>query len=157
MAPGGDIGAIRASDNDRSRVQAILNDAFADGRITRDEWEDRAAALAGPVTHAELARLTVDLVPPAPAYLPSAAAQPGTNNMAIAALGCGIGQVIAGPFAGIAAIVLGHQARKRIRRTGEQGDGLALTGLILGYIGMLVLLLGVVFGLAFFSIAVHGG
>lgn len=31
------------------------------------------------------------------------------------------------------AIVCGHIARRQIRTTGEQGDGLALAGLILGY------------------------
>jgi hypothetical protein len=142
MAAGWDPGAMRASDDDRSRVQAILNDAYAAGRITRDEWEDRATALGGPVTHAELARLTADLVPqsppapgpPAPYPLPTTVQAP-TNGMAIASFVCGIGQLIGGPIAGIAAIILGHQARRRIRLTGEQGDGLAVTGLVLGYIG----------------------
>jgi len=152
MAAGWDPGAMRASDDDRSRVQAILNDAFAAGRITRDEWEERATALGGPVTHAELARLTGDLVPqaqpprapvpPVPYPLP-ATAQPPTNGMAIASLVCGLGQVIGGPIAGVAAIVLGHQARRRIRFTGEQGNGLATAGLVLGYIGVGVVLLAV--------------
>jgi hypothetical protein len=38
-----------------------------------------------------------------------------------------------GPLATIPAIVLGHVARHQIRRTGEQGAGLALAGLILGW------------------------
>jgi hypothetical protein len=33
-----------------------------------------------------------------------------------------------------AAIVLGHVAKKQIRQTGEQGEGLATAGLWLGYI-----------------------
>jgi hypothetical protein len=33
-----------------------------------------------------------------------------------------------------AAIVLGHIAKKQIRQTGEQGEGLATAGLWLGYI-----------------------
>jgi Domain of unknown function (DUF4190)/Domain of unknown function (DUF1707) len=161
MAAGGDAGAIRASDSDRSRVQTILNDAFAEGRLTREEWDDRATALAGPVTHADLTRLTSDLVrPPVPVspYQPPMAAQPGTNGMAIASLACGIGQIVGGPFAGIAAIVLGHQARRRIRQTGEQGDGLAVAGLVLGYIGTVGLVLLLVLGLAFVTVAsVHHG
>jgi hypothetical protein len=161
MAAGGDAGSIRASDSDRSRVQSVLNDAFAEGRITREEWEDRATVLAGPVTHADLARLTGDLVPlpvptPAPYLLPTTA-QPPTNGMAVASLVCGIGQVVGGPIAGIAAIILGHQARRRIRLTGEQGDGLAVTGLILGYIGTVGLVLLVVLGAAIFGVAMHGG
>lgn len=50
-----------------------------------------------------------------------------TNVMAILAL------VFAFVFAP-AAIVLGHVARRQIRQTGEDGDGLALAGLIVGYV-----------------------
>jgi hypothetical protein len=154
MTAAGNAGSMRASDNDRSRVQTVLNDAYAEGRITQQEWEERSTALAGPVTHAELARLTGDLVPlPAPpppaAYPFPTGLQPTTNGMAIASIACGIGQLVAGPFAGVAAIVLGHRARRRIRQTGEAGDGLAVTGLVLGYIGtvglvLLLLLAGLV-------------
>ena len=50
-----------------------------------------------------------------------------TNTMAILAL------VFAFIFSP-AAIILGHVAKKQIRRTGEQGEGLATAGLWLGYI-----------------------
>jgi hypothetical protein len=50
-----------------------------------------------------------------------------TNTLAILAL------VFAFVFSP-AAIVLGHLARKQIRETGEEGDGLATAGLILGYV-----------------------
>ena len=50
-----------------------------------------------------------------------------TNTMAILAL------VFAFVFAP-AAIIMGHVAKKQIRRTGEQGEGLATAGLWLGYI-----------------------
>ena len=50
-----------------------------------------------------------------------------TNTMAILAL------VFAFIFP-IAAIFLGHIAKKQIRQTGEQGEGLATAGLWLGYI-----------------------
>ena len=65
-----------------------------------------------------------------PVYVPVA----GTNTMAILAL------VFAFIFAPVA-IVLGHLAKKQIRQTGEQGEGLATAGLWLGYIftGLLVL------------------
>jgi hypothetical protein len=58
-----------------------------------------------------------------PPYAPVAT----TNTMAILAL------VFAFIFSP-AAIVLGHIARKQIRQTGEQGQGLATAGLWLGYI-----------------------
>ena len=36
----------------------------------------------------------------------------------------------------ILGIVFGHIARSRIRRTGDQGSGLALAGLVTGYVGL---------------------
>jgi hypothetical protein len=141
MTAGNGADAIRASDDDRERVQTLLNDAFADGRLTREEWDERATALARPVTYGELARLTADLPAPfvvLPPVLAGPWSQPATqrtNGMAIAAVACGLGQLLVGFPAGIAAIILGHKARRQIRRTGEQGNGLALTGLILGYAG----------------------
>ncbi|WP_030441630.1 DUF4190 domain-containing protein [Actinoplanes subtropicus] len=56
-------------------------------------------------------------------YAPVAA----TNTLAILAL------VFAFVFAP-AAIVMGHIAKKQIRQSGEQGEGLATAGLVLGYI-----------------------
>jgi Domain of unknown function (DUF4190)/DUF1707 SHOCT-like domain len=165
MAAGWDPGSIRASDGDRSRAQTLLNDAYADGRLTQEEWEERATALGGPVTHADLARLTADLPSPyvVPVPMPSPAAyqvqtaQPPTNGMAIASLVCGLGQVVGGPFAGIAAIILGHQARRQIRLTGQQGDGMAVTGLVLGYVGTGLAVLALVALLLIGVAVVHGG
>lgn len=59
-----------------------------------------------------------------------------TNIFAVLALVFGI-------LGGILAIPFGHVARSQIRRTGEQGDGLALAGLILGYIWLVAWLLAV--------------
>lgn len=78
--------------------------------------------------------------PPAAGYAqpygtPAYPTAPQTNGMAIAALVCGcLGFVTC--ISGIAAIILGHIARKQIRESGgtQQGDGMALAGLILGYI-----------------------
>lgn len=71
-------------------------------------------------------------------------AQRPTNGMAIAALICGVCQVFFWLLTGIPAIVLGHLARRQIRQTGEAGDGMALTGMILGYIGLALTVLFVV-------------
>ena len=57
---------------------------------------------------------------------------------------CGIGQIFFWFLAGIPAIVFGHVARRQIRETGEAGDGMALAGLIMGYVGVLLPLLLVV-------------
>jgi hypothetical protein len=82
-----------------------------------------------------------------------------TNGMAIAALVCGVAQIVAGPLTGIPAIILGHLARGRIRQTGEQGDGLALAGLILGYVGLVLAIVLVIAVIAIASsVSVrHGG
>src|SRR5919107_1414645 len=64
---------------------------------------------------------------PGQPYPPPYAPVASTNTMAILAL------VFAFIFAP-AAIVLGHIAKKQIRQTGEQGEGLATAGLWLGYI-----------------------
>ena len=61
----------------------------------------------------------------------AAAWNPRTNSLAIVSL------VLALLFP-IAAIPTGHIARSQIRRTGEQGNGLALAGLIVGYIGVAI-------------------
>src|SRR5713101_6726396 len=67
-----------------------------------------------------------------------------TNGLAVAALICGVAQIMAGPLTGIPAIILGHIARSRIRQTGEQGAGLALAGLILGYAGLVLFIILVI-------------
>src|SRR5580698_7267691 len=66
-------------------------------------------------------------------YLPYPPAPP-TNGLAIASLVCGVGTFVIG-LSFIPAIICGHIARRQIRQTGEQGGGLALAGLILGYVG----------------------
>jgi Domain of unknown function (DUF4190) len=52
---------------------------------------------------------------------------PKLNSLAVVALVLGI---VFGPLA----IPVGHVARASIRSTGEQGAGLALAGLVLGYV-----------------------
>ena len=141
---------MRASDDDRAKVQEVLNGAFAEGRLTQQEWEQRANELATAKTYADLDRLTADLPGHSlvPQYAPPGPLKPWqapqrTNGLAVAALVCGIGQLVAFWPATILAIVLGHKARREIQRTGEQGDGLARAGIILGYVGLGLTLLAV--------------
>jgi Domain of unknown function (DUF1707) len=56
---------MRASDQERESVVAVLRDAFTDGRLTFEEFEDRTAAAYAAKTWAELRELTSDL-PAAP-------------------------------------------------------------------------------------------
>lgn len=82
-----------------------------------------------------------------------------TNGSAIAGLVCGIlGWTVLPVIGSLIAIVLGHVARIQIRDSGGRigGDGLAVTGLVLGYssIGLglaaavLSFILAVLFGFA---------
>jgi hypothetical protein len=74
---------------------------------------------------------------PQPAPTPPAAYAygPRTNNTAVASLVFGIVSWLVCPvIGGLLAVILGHVARGQIRRTGEGGGGLALAGLILGYL-----------------------
>jgi len=66
--------------------------------------------------------------------------QPGTNVMAILAL---VGAFVLAPLG----IVFGYIAKKQIKETGEQGEGLANVGLILGYIFTGLAVLGCCIGL----------
>jgi hypothetical protein len=60
-----------------------------------------------------------------------------TNSLAIASLCCGIGQLLVGILAGIPAIVLGFVAISQIRRTGENGRGMAIAGIVLGFVSII--------------------
>jgi hypothetical protein len=66
---GAGASAMRISDADRERVCARLREAFAEGRVTTEEFHERTAAALAAKTEADLAPLTSDLpvpVPPAP-------------------------------------------------------------------------------------------
>lgn len=54
-------------------------------------------------------------------------APPRTNVFAVLALVLGI-------FTGLFGIIFGHVALSQIKRTGELGSGMALAGLIIGYV-----------------------
>ncbi|HEY6278196.1 MAG TPA: DUF1707 and DUF4190 domain-containing protein [Streptosporangiaceae bacterium] len=129
---------MRAATADRDRATELLNAAYAEGRLSKDEHDARLARVLTAATFAELDAVVADLPGGRPAVPP---ATPRNNSMAIASLICGIGQVIFWPLITIPAIVLGHIARRQIRQTGEAGSGMATAGLILGYVGAGVLVL----------------
>jgi Domain of unknown function (DUF1707) len=52
---------IRASDQERESVVDVLRDAFTDGRLTLDEFEDRTSAAYAAKTWTDLRELTSDL------------------------------------------------------------------------------------------------
>ncbi|MGO9078005.1 MAG: DUF1707 and DUF4190 domain-containing protein [Streptosporangiaceae bacterium] len=145
--PGG--GQMRASDQDRDATASILQTAFAEGRLSQDEYEDRVGRALTARTFAELDALTADL----PGRRPFGPAAPRhTNQLAVASLICGAAQPFTGMLTTIPAIVLGHIARHQIRRTGEDGAGLATCGLALGWAGVAIPLLAL---LVFFLVVVR--
>lgn len=129
---------MRASTEDRDRAVELLTRAYTEGRLTKDEHDARVERAMTAATFAELDAVVIDLpgagpIAPPPLAPPQLAT---TNSLAITSLICGIAQFMFGPLATIPAVVCGHMARSQIRRTGEQGAGLALAGLILGWIGV---------------------
>lgn len=145
--------SLRAATADRERTVDVLKAGFAEGRLTQDEYNDRMAQAYEARTYGELAGLTADLpagpMPPASQYPVAAPTRkPRTNSMAVASMLLGLGVPFLGLTA-IPAIVTGHRARHEIRRTGEAGDGMAVTGLVLGYLAVIVGTLMVLGWLAF--------
>ena len=141
--------AGRAANADRERAIDVLKAGFAEGRLTKGEYDDRVSRVCAARTYGELEPLVADL--PAgpfggPAHYPGGqysgglypvpAVQPRVNGLAVAALAFGIAEFFTMGAAAIPALVLGYAARRSIRRTGERGDGMALTGIILGWAGL---------------------
>ncbi|MFI6011644.1 DUF1707 and DUF4190 domain-containing protein [Streptomyces sp. NPDC051243] len=132
-----------ASHADRERAVDVLRAGFGEGRLEKDEFDLRVGRAYAARTVGELALLVADLplgpVPqPAPVtpvprtFLP--VARPQTNGKAVGSALCGVLCLVSFGLTGIPAVVLGHAARSEIRRTGEGGDALALTGLVLGWL-----------------------
>lgn len=88
---------------------------------------------------------------------------PGTNGMAIGSLvsslvGLVMGWAFSPLFLGLLiGIVLGHISLSQIKKTGEQGRGIALGGLICGYVGTAIVLLLVLGFLALFLALIGAG
>lgn len=97
---------------------------------------------------------------PAPPPVPTGWSPPTTSPMALLSL---ISALLAWffilPFVGaIAAVITGHLARREIRQAPHryEGDGLALTGLILGYLQIGLVLLFIVFVIVIIAIGAIG-
>jgi hypothetical protein len=141
---------------DRERTMDVLKAAFTEGRLTKGEFDDRTGRVLAARTYADLHALVADLPvgpggPLAPAPYQAGYYQPltirKTNGFAVGSLVCGIVM----PFFGVPAIILGHMARGQIRKSGERGDGMAVAGLIIGYLSLSVWVLIILIGIA------HGG
>jgi uncharacterized membrane protein len=148
-------GQMRAADGDRDRAVAFLTTAFTEGRLTKDEYDARVESALSAKTYSDLDMVVTDL-PGARAMSPYPPTR-GTNGLAIASLACGVGQLIVGPLATIPAIVLGHMARHQIRRTNEEGAGMALAGLLLGWAVVALVVFIVAVAAVAFGVSTHYG
>jgi hypothetical protein len=133
MLPSGH-GNLRASTADRERAIDVLKVGFAEGRLSRDEWEQRAGQAFGARTYGELATLTADLPagllgtlvcqPPGHPLPPSSRPM---NRLAVASLVIALMPVIP-----MLAIFTGLIAHGQIQERGERGAGLATAGILIG-------------------------
>lgn len=97
---------------------------------------------------------------PAPGYAQAPATAP-TNTMAIVSMISSIIGWFAFGSLCIVGVILGHISLKQLKTSGEGGRGMALTGLIMGYIGIAGWVIGliiffIVLGIAGASIAAAG-
>jgi len=77
-----------------------------------------------------------------------------TNSLAVTSLVLGILSYLLLPFVGaIGAVITGHMARSQIRMSGgtQEGDGMALAGLILGYVHFALTCIGIAVAVALFG------
>jgi hypothetical protein len=74
-----------------------------------------------------------------------------TNGLAIASLVCGLLQFAVPVVMTVLALVFGYVARNQIRERGESGEGMAKAGIILGWVGVALGVLGLLFFVAAFS------
>ena len=75
-------GNVRASDTDRDQVAEVLHTAYAEGRISLAEHEERVSAALTARTFDDLTGLTADLVPmETPAAPPQLSVVPGTVSI----------------------------------------------------------------------------
>jgi uncharacterized membrane protein len=133
--------AMLASTADRERATDVLKAGFAEGRLTQAEHDERVGRAHAARTCVELAEIVADLPAgpsgiavhyPAASYRPPVA--PTINSLAVASLICGLAEIPTLGLTAVPAVILGSMARKQIRETGERGEGLAVAGLILGWI-----------------------
>lgn len=138
--------SMLASHADRERAVDVLRAGFGEGRLDQGEFEKRVGRAYAARTVGELTVLVGDLPQgPVPMTAGSGAVVPrtflpvppaATNGKAVGALVCGVLTVLTLGATGIPAVILGHSARSEIRRTGEGGEGLAMTGLVLGWLSV---------------------
>ncbi|MFB7472192.1 DUF4190 domain-containing protein [Kitasatospora sp. NPDC056184] len=161
--------AMRAATADRERTVDVLKAAFAEGRLSAAEYGDRFDAASTAQTYGQLARLVADLpsgpmvapqmmapmmagpvaVPVPPTFLAPPPAR-RTNALAVTSLVLGLLCVPTGGMLGVPAVITGHIGRRQAAERNEDGDGMAVTGIVFGWLSIafwaLILTTAVLFG-----------
>ncbi len=81
-----------------------------------------------------------------PGY-PAYPVQRPINGFAIASLVLGILIIFTMGFTGILSLIFGYIARKQIRERGEGGDGMAVAGIVLGWVAVGIWAIFLIFGI----------
>ncbi|GLI28000.1 hypothetical protein ARHIZOSPH14_22420 [Agromyces rhizosphaerae] len=89
----------------------------------------------------------------APAPSGQYAAAPNTQKTNVLA----IISLVSAFFISLVAVITGHIALSQIKKTGEQGRGLAIAGLVIGYIGLVVGVIVFIFWIAVIGFAASSG
>ena len=138
---GGPPGML-ASTADRERAIDVVKAAYGEGRLNKDEFDQRVNQISQARTYGDLSLTISDLpagplggaaqyqggYPMAAPYYPPAP-QP-TNGLAIGSLVCALMSL------SLPAVIMGHIARRQIKERNQSGDGLAIAGLVIGWLGM---------------------
>jgi hypothetical protein len=140
------VAHMRAGHADRERTVDVLKAAYAEGRLSREEYEARVESAYGSQTYGQLAAIVGDLpsgpMPtpmPLPVVPPTFAAPPRrrqVNGMAIAALALGLAEFVTAGLTAPAALVCGYVSRQQIRERDEEGSGMATAGVVLGWMAV---------------------
>ncbi|MFE2109943.1 DUF1707 and DUF4190 domain-containing protein [Kitasatospora sp. NPDC059463] len=146
--------AMRAATADRERTVDVLKAAFAEGRLSATEYGERFEAASGAQTYGQLARLVADL-PAGPMVAPQMVAPSmagpvvapvpptflappprRTNAVAVTSLVLGLLCVPTGGLLGVPAVITGHIGRRQAAERNEDGDGMAVTGIVFGWLSI---------------------
>ena len=129
-----------ASTADRDRAIGVLKASFVEGRLTKDELELRVGQVLTARLFPEVMALINDLPVGRFGRLPAHRATPAPpriSRLAVAALACAAVAPCTLGISGVPAIVLGHMARHRVRRTGERGTAEATRAVVFGWLAVL--------------------
>nr|WP_037779691.1 DUF1707 and DUF4190 domain-containing protein [Kitasatospora purpeofusca] len=145
---------MRAATADRERTVDVLKAAFAEGRLSAAEYGERFEAASAAQTYGQLARLVADLpagpmvapqmtvaqagpvmVPVPPTFL-APPPQRRTNAVAVTSLVLGLLCVPTGGLLGVPAVIAGHIGRRQAAERNEEGDGMAVTGIVFGWLSI---------------------